>query len=99
MDIMVSRGMIKDGDIRILWTSPPIVSEPVVVRNDLGKDFIKKIQDAYLNMDKHAPEVLHNYLKVLLKDNSKLSYMVAQDSFYNGLRKIAGGVKDLKLAN
>src|ERR1700744_1318193 len=99
MDIMASRGMIKDGDMRILWTSPPIVSEPVVVRNDLGKDFIKKIQDAYLNMDKHAPEVLHNYLKVLLKDNSKLSYMVAQDSFYNGLRKIAGGVKDLKLAN
>lgn len=99
LDIMVHRGMIKDGDIKILWTSAAIVSDPVVVRSDLNKDLVKKIQDAYLNMDKHAPEVLHNYLKVLLKDNSKLSYMVAQDSFYDGLRTIAGVVKDLKLAN
>jgi phosphonate transport system substrate-binding protein len=99
LDIMESRGMIKKDDIKILWTSDPITSDPIVVRNDLNKEFTKKLQGAYLTMGKDAPEVLHNYLKVLLKENSNLSFMVAQDSFYNGLRKIAGGVKDLKLVN
>ena len=96
---MVSRGMLKADDIKILWTSPPIVSDPIVVRNDLNKDFTKKIQNAYLNMGRDAPRVLHDFLKIQLKENSNLSFVAAQDSFYNGLRKIAGGVKDLKLVD
>jgi phosphonate transport system substrate-binding protein len=99
LDIMINRNMIKKDDIKILWTSAPIVSDPIVIRNDINKDFAKKVQDAYLNMGRDAPVVLHNYLKVLLKENSKLSFMVAQDSFYNGVRKIANGIKGLKLVN
>jgi len=99
LDIMISRNMIKKDDIKILWTSAPIVSDPIVIRNDINKEFAKKVQDAYLDMGRDAPLVLHNYLKVLLKENSSLSFMVAQDSFYNGVRKIANGIKGLKLVN
>jgi phosphonate transport system substrate-binding protein len=99
LDVMESRGMIKNGDVKILWTSDAIVSEPIVVRADINKDFAKKVQNAYLDMGRDAPQVLHNYLKVFVKDYANLSFIAAQDSFYNGIRKIAGGVKDLKLAN
>jgi len=98
LDIMVSKGMLKKDDIKILWTSDAIVSDPVVVSNDLNKDLAKKIQSAYLSMGTDAPEVLHHLLKMLTMDKN-LSFMVAQDSFYNGVRKIAGGIKDLKLNN
>jgi phosphonate transport system substrate-binding protein len=98
LDIMISRGMLKKDDIKILWTSNAIVSDPVVVSNDLNKDLAKKIQSAYLSMGTDAPEVLHHILKMLTMDKN-LSFMVAQDSFYNGVRKIAGGIKDLKLNN
>jgi phosphonate transport system substrate-binding protein len=99
LDIMVSKDLIKADDIKILWTSDPIVSDPIVVRNDLNKALVKKIQNAYLDMGRDAPQVLHNYLKFLTMDKQNLSFMVAQDSFYNGVRKIAGGIKDLKLSN
>jgi len=94
--IMIDKGLLKKGDIRVLWTSPPIVSDPVVVINDLNKDLIKKIQQAYLHMD---PAILHNYTKVFLKDTLTRSFMVGNDTMYNGLRKIANGVKDLKQNN
>jgi len=96
LDIMLSRGMLKKDDIKILWTSDAIVSDPVVVSDDLNKDLAKKIQNAYLNMGRDAPDVLHNCLKMLTMDKN-LSFMVAKDSFYNGVRKIAGAVKELKL--
>jgi phosphonate transport system substrate-binding protein len=94
--LMTRKGMIKDGDLRVIWTSAPIVSDPIVVRSDVNPEFTKKIQQAYLDMNIDAPEILHNYIKLFLKDTAKRSYMVAQDSMYDGLRRIAAGIKDLK---
>lgn len=95
-NIMTRAQMIKDGDIRVLWTSAPIVSDPIVVRTDLNKELVKKIQNAYLDMSKDAPGILKTYVKLFLKDTAKRSYMVAQDSMYDGLRKLAAGIKGLK---
>ncbi|HEY9001716.1 MAG TPA: phosphate/phosphite/phosphonate ABC transporter substrate-binding protein [Mucilaginibacter sp.] len=94
--IMTKANMLKDGDLRVVWTSAPIVSDPVVMRDDVNKDFTKKVQQAYLDMNTEAPELLQNYIKIFMKDSQKRSYIVAQDSMYNGLRSIAGGIKDLK---
>jgi phosphonate transport system substrate-binding protein len=94
--IMTKAKMLNEGDIRVIWTSAPIVSDPIVVRDDVNKDFAKKIQRAYLDMNTEAPELLQNYIKLLMKNSEKRSYIVAQDSMYDGLRKIAAGVKDLK---
>jgi len=94
--IMIRKKMLNEGDVRVLWTSDPIVSDPVVVRGDLNKDFVKKLQKAYLDMNIEAPEILRNFLKIFLRDTTRRSYMVANDSMYSSLRKIAAGVKDLK---
>ncbi|HEY4325565.1 MAG TPA: phosphate/phosphite/phosphonate ABC transporter substrate-binding protein [Mucilaginibacter sp.] len=94
--LMTRKNMIKNGDLRVVWTSDPIVSDPVVVRGDVNKELTKKIQQAYLDMNKEAPEILSSYLKLFLRDTAKRSYMMVQDSMYNRLRKIAAGIKDLK---
>jgi phosphonate transport system substrate-binding protein len=93
---LIKRNMLQPGEIRTLWTSAPIVNSPIVVRSDLNKDFAKKIQNAYLNMNHDAPKILTTYTKLTMNDTVKREYVVAQDSFYNGLRKIAGSIKGLK---
>ena len=99
LDLLTRRGLIKPGQLKVLWQSDPIVSTPIVVRNDLNKNLAKKIQNLYLTLSKKAPAIFAAYIKLYYTDPSKLSYMMVQDSMYNGLRKIAGGIKDLNVAN
>lgn len=99
IDLLLRRGVLKEGQVKILWESDPIVSSPIVVRNDLNKDLAKKIQGLFLNMSKDAPDVFAFYVKLYYTHPEKLSYMPVQDSMYNGLRKIAKGIKDINVAN
>lgn len=89
---------LKADEIKILWESDPIVSSPIVVRNDLNKYFVKKVQDIYINLVKDAPNVFAAYIKLYHPKLDGLSYMPVQDSMYNGLRKVARGIKDLNIA-
>ncbi|MFI5136332.1 MAG: phosphate/phosphite/phosphonate ABC transporter substrate-binding protein [Sphingobacteriales bacterium] len=99
LDLLLKHGLIKPGQLKVLWQSDPIVSSPIVVRNDLNKDLAKKIQGLYINMAKEAPAVFASYIKLYYSRPQDLSYMTVQDSSYNGLRKIAKGMKDLNVAN
>ena len=90
-------GELKAGQVKILWESDPIVSSPIVARNDLNKDFVKKIQGLYLNLAKDTPDIFAAYVKIYHPKLNGLSYMTVQDSMYNGLRRIAGGIKDLNV--
>jgi phosphonate transport system substrate-binding protein len=89
---------LKADQIKILWESDPIVSSPIVARNDLNKDLVKKIQGLFINLSKDAPDVFAAYVKIYHPKLNGLSYMPVQDSMYNGLRKIARGIKDLNIA-
>jgi phosphonate transport system substrate-binding protein len=95
-NLMKQQKMIADGDVRVLWTSDPIVAQPIVVRDDVNKDFAKKIQDAYLSINTEEPELLRKYVKIFLPTAKSAGFVIVRDSDYNGLRKIAAGVKDLK---
>lgn len=99
IDLLLRRGVLKPGLLKVLWQSDAIVSSPIVVRNDLNKDLAKKIRDIYLHLSKDAPDVFQTYVKLYLTHTEKLSYMPVQDSMYNGLRKIASGIKDLTTAS
>jgi phosphonate transport system substrate-binding protein len=99
IDLLLRRGVLKPGLVKVLWTSDPIVSAPIVVRNDLNKDFAKKIQNLYLHMAKDAPDVFAAYVKLYYPHPEKLSYVPVSDTLYNGLRKIAKSIKDLNIAN
>ena len=94
-NLMIQNHMMKDGDVRVIWRSAPIVSDPIVVRDDINKDLTRKIQQAYLDLNKEEPGILKGLMQIVFKDTLTRSYMVANDSLFNGLRKIANGIKGL----
>ena len=95
-NIMIEKKMISPGDVRVVWTSDPIMAQPIVVRDDVNKDFAKKIQAAYLAINTERPDIIKKYIRLFLKDTAKRSYVVVKDADYDGLRKIAAGIKDLR---
>jgi phosphonate transport system substrate-binding protein len=97
LDKLIRDGEIKRSDAVILWTSPPIVNDVITVRSDLNKDFIKKIQAAYLSIAKDDFAAFSPYVQLYYPTPRQMAYVMVQDSAYNGLRKIAGNIKDLKL--
>ena len=97
LEKLIREGVVKREDIVILWTSPPIVNDAITVRSDLNKDFIKKIQNAYLDAAKDDFASFSKYVHLYWPHPENMAYVSAQDSMYNQLRQIAGNIKDLKL--
>jgi phosphonate transport system substrate-binding protein len=96
---LITNGSIKKGEIITLWTSDPAVNSPIVVRTDINEDFVKRIQEAYLEFPKEDSVGWQNYLSQLFTNTENLDYNIAYDSMYNGIREIMNGITDLKLVN
>ena len=54
---MVDKGMLRMGDIRIIWTSSPIPNGPLAVRTDLPAAFKRDMQDFQLALFKQHPDI------------------------------------------
>ncbi len=96
-DKLVREGIMKREDIVVLWESPGIINNSINVRDDLDPAFIKKIQNIFLNMAKENYVAFSSYSKLYYPDPANMTYLPAQDSMYNSLRKVAGDIKDLNL--
>ncbi len=89
MTRLIARGKMKPGDVRVIWASSQIPSEPIAVRGNLPEDLKKQIQAAYLNMQKRNP-ALWNELSTSVYTNSPgTTYIPVTDATYNGLRHYA----------
>jgi phosphonate transport system substrate-binding protein len=95
-DKMMREGLIHESDLVLLWTSDPIVESPICMRPEVNAAFTEKVRQAYLDMPRDAHEVFHEYMAMYFpKQADSMSYLSANDSLYNGLRKIAGTITDL----
>jgi phosphonate transport system substrate-binding protein len=94
---LIREGNVKKEDLVILWTSPPIINDAITVRSDLNRDFINKIKSVYFSVAKEDYKAFSGYVKLYYPQPQNMEYMPVQDSAYNGLRKIAGNTKELKL--
>ena len=95
-DKMMREGLIHEGDLKVLWTSDPIVESPICMRPEVNTAFTEKVRQAYLDMPRDAHEVFHEYMAMYFpKQADSMSYIPANDSLYDGLRKIAGTITDL----
>jgi phosphonate transport system substrate-binding protein len=54
---MVDKGMLNMRDIRIVWTSEPIMNGPLAVRTDLPAEFKRDIQTLHLALAKTHPDI------------------------------------------
>lgn len=98
LGMLTRKGMLKEDDIVVLWTSDPIVEGPITMRSDINKDFTEKVRNAYLRLPVDAPELWNAYIKLYRTSSANMSYVPASDSMYEGVRKIAGGIKGLDLS-
>ena len=99
LDLLERMKMINKGDLVVLWQSDPIVSAPIVMRKDINPAFTEKVKNLYLNMATKNHAALQNYLSAYIKNPEHMSFMPVDDSMYNGLRKIASGIKNLALVD
>lgn len=97
---MSNAGQLKPGQIRFLWTSPPIPESPVAVRKDLPQDLKIKLRDALVAMRGKAPEAYRNMsAKSYMDRYAKLKFIPATDADFDSLRRMARGVKNANLLN
>ena len=96
INMLSNKGQMKPSDVRILWTSDPIVSDAIAMRPDINPAFTAKVRDAYLHLAEEDPIVWKQFMSLFSLQSDSLGNVPAQDSMYDGLRKIAAGVKDLK---
>lgn len=54
---MVDKGMLRMADVRIVWTSEPIMNGPLAVRTDLPADFKRDMQMMQLALAKTYPDI------------------------------------------
>jgi phosphonate transport system substrate-binding protein len=94
--MLSNKGQMKPGDVKVLWTSDPIVSDAIAMRPDINPAFTAKVRDAYLHLAEDNPVVWKQFLSLFNMKSNGLGYVPAQDSMYDGLRRIAANVKDLK---
>jgi phosphonate transport system substrate-binding protein len=94
--MLSNRGQMKPSDVKVLWTSDPIVSDAIAMRPDINPAFTAKVQDAYLHLAEEDPKVWKQFMSLFSLNSDSLGYVPAQDTMYDGLRKIAAAVKDLK---
>ena len=93
IDKLIREGMAKRSDFVVLWVSPPIINDAITLRQDLNKDFIKKVRDAFVSMAHDDFPAFNAYAKLYYANTRDMSYIPIQDSMYNGLRKIAATIK------
>ena len=62
--LMLQAKILNEGDVRVIWKSPPIVSDPIAARSDLSPAFVKKVQSAYIDFNKEHPEILRKFTQI-----------------------------------
>lgn len=85
---LVKQGRVKEKDIKIIWTSPPIPGSPITIRSDVSWEIKYKLMRAFMGI----PEGVDTY------EGKILRYEPAYDADYDIIRKIKKAVGD-KLKN
>ncbi len=90
-----SQGKLKPGELRVLWTSSPIPSEPIVVRKGLPAELKAKLRDSFANMATADPQLVK--LMNVANMSSGDRYVLVSDKLFDPLREMARNVPDLHL--
>lgn len=93
--VMETKGKIKPGELRALWTSSQIPQSPLVVRKDLSQQTKDRLRAAFLAIADTDP-VLAREMQVTTQ-HADFRYFPATDATYDELRKLARGQKAMRV--
>jgi phosphonate transport system substrate-binding protein len=95
IDILVRDGKLKPGELRVLWTSEPLPSEPIAIRRGMPADVRAKLQKAFFDLNKEEPALMAMLnATVMAKD---ASYVAGSDKLFDPIREIAHHVPHMQL--
>ena len=97
MNRMIEQKRLDPAELKILWTSPPIPTGPVMVRKDLPKAIKQGIQAAYLALNDNDGPLMTAMRSVYRRDD--LTFFSAEDRDWDGLRQIAHNLETMVLLN
>jgi len=80
------RGRLTDGEIKVLWKSDPIPTDPIVIRSELPEDFKREIQRAYLDVRHEAPEI---WKGIRGSSNEDIIFWPAKTEKWDDIRRLA----------
>lgn len=107
-EVLIDKGEIKAGDLKVVWKSEPIANSPLAIRRDLPEALKTKIAEALLsvNAKQLADEGRCEKLEVkTLGDGTKActftgdgvyGYVAVTDSTYDGVRAVCEQTKSEK---
>jgi phosphonate transport system substrate-binding protein len=78
MQSLFNSGRVKKDDIRVLWESPVIPSDPIWVQNSLPVDLKAAIREAFLKISDEIPDAAHSV--------GWDKWVLATDADYNVIR-------------
>jgi phosphonate transport system substrate-binding protein len=93
---LIVNGSLKEGDLKSLWVSDPIINDAICASKDLDNNLIEKIKTAYLEVDKKDPKAFAGSISRYYSDATNMQFIVTYDSLYNNIRHIAESIKELK---
>jgi phosphonate transport system substrate-binding protein len=89
MTHMIALGKMKPGDVRVIWTSELIPSEPIAVRGSLPEQLRKEIQAAILALTTKDPQLWASMNKNVYSSMPGIVNIPVSDATYDGLRHYA----------
>lgn len=93
---LIVNGSLKEGDLKSLWVSDPIINDAICVSKELDNALIEKIKKAYLEVDQKDPKAFAGSVSRYYSDASHMQFIPTYDSLYNNIRRIAESIKELK---
>jgi phosphonate transport system substrate-binding protein len=93
---LIVNGSLKEGDLKSLWVSDPIINDAICVSKELDNVLIEKIKKAYLEVDQKDPIAFAGSVSRYYSDASHMQFIPTYDSLYNNIRRIAESIKELK---
>ena len=93
---LIVNGSLKEGDLKSLWVSDPIINDAICVSKELDKALIEKIKKAYLEVDQKDPIAFAGSISRYYSDATHMQFIPTYDSLYNNIRRIAESIKELK---
>jgi phosphonate transport system substrate-binding protein len=95
IDILIQDGKLKPGELRVLWTSDPLPSEPIAVRPGLPADIRAKLQKAFYDLAKEEPTLMAMLNASVMTKDAK--YVSGSDKLFDPIREVARHVPQMQL--
>ncbi|GAA2888924.1 phosphate/phosphite/phosphonate ABC transporter substrate-binding protein [Nonomuraea rubra] len=99
--ILIGKGKLKAGDVKIVWRSEPIPMSPVAMRDDLPADLRTKLQQTYTedaNKDRMVQLGICASVDAcaVTNDNSIWSWQAVTDATFDPVREVCAATKNEK---